>query len=162
MLPGHEADHSPPFHAHVNAWSYTSTPPYVFISSCLVKYRNNYTFILLFKNGMQRRVGRGTLTTHWVQVHERVWLADFQPLSRFINIAFLILQNILSTKCDALYKGTFILTQQSSGNCNVYRHTHGIQSSTSSPTPEMTLAYTRAASQWQITQRYTSKYLLNS
>jgi hypothetical protein len=35
---GHEADHSPPPSAEVkNAWSYTSTPQYVFMAWCLVK-----------------------------------------------------------------------------------------------------------------------------
>jgi len=38
--PGREADHSPPSSAEVkNAWSCTSTPPYVFTAWCLVKYR---------------------------------------------------------------------------------------------------------------------------
>jgi hypothetical protein len=37
---GNEADHSPPSSAKVkNAWSYTSTPPYIFMAWCLVKYR---------------------------------------------------------------------------------------------------------------------------
>jgi hypothetical protein len=36
--PGCEADHSPPSSAEVkNAWSYTSTPQYVFMAWCLVK-----------------------------------------------------------------------------------------------------------------------------
>jgi hypothetical protein len=44
-LPGREADHSPPSSAEVkNAWSYTSTSPFVFIAWCLVKYRDNFTF----------------------------------------------------------------------------------------------------------------------
>jgi hypothetical protein len=35
-----EADHSPPPSAEVkNVWSYTSTPSYVFMTWCLVKYR---------------------------------------------------------------------------------------------------------------------------
>jgi hypothetical protein len=35
--PGREADHSPPSSAEVrNAWSYTSTPQYVFKAWCLV------------------------------------------------------------------------------------------------------------------------------
>jgi hypothetical protein len=43
--PGHEADHSPPSSAEVkNAWSYTSTPQYVFMAWCLVKHRDNFTF----------------------------------------------------------------------------------------------------------------------
>jgi hypothetical protein len=43
--PGLEADHSPPSIAEVkNAWSYTSTPQYVFMSWCLVNNRDNFTF----------------------------------------------------------------------------------------------------------------------
>jgi hypothetical protein len=39
--PGREADHSPPSSAEVkNAWSYTFTPPYVFMKWCLVKHRD--------------------------------------------------------------------------------------------------------------------------
>jgi hypothetical protein len=35
-----ETDHLPPSNVKVkNAWSYTSTPPYIFIAWCLVKYR---------------------------------------------------------------------------------------------------------------------------
>jgi hypothetical protein len=29
-----------------NAWSYTSTPPYVFMAWCFVKHRDNFTFTL--------------------------------------------------------------------------------------------------------------------
>jgi hypothetical protein len=49
--PGREADHSPPSSAEVNnAWSYTSTPQYIFMAWCLVKHRDNFTFTLpLFK-----------------------------------------------------------------------------------------------------------------
>jgi hypothetical protein len=44
---GREADHSPPSSAEVkNAWSYTSTPQYVFMKWCLVKHRDNFTFYL--------------------------------------------------------------------------------------------------------------------
>jgi hypothetical protein len=43
--PGREADNSPPFSAEVkNAWSYTSTPQYVFMTWCLVKHRDNFIF----------------------------------------------------------------------------------------------------------------------
>jgi hypothetical protein len=43
--PGREADYSPPSSAEVkNAWSYTSTPQYVFMAWCLVKHRDNFTF----------------------------------------------------------------------------------------------------------------------
>jgi hypothetical protein len=47
--PGREADHSPPSSAEVNnVWSYTSTPQYVFMAWCLIKHRENFTFIYLF------------------------------------------------------------------------------------------------------------------
>jgi hypothetical protein len=43
--PGRESDHSPPSRAKVkNAWSYNSTPPYVFMTWYLDKHRNNFTF----------------------------------------------------------------------------------------------------------------------
>jgi hypothetical protein len=46
--PGREADHSPPSSAEVkNAWSYTSTPQYVFMSWYLVEHRYNFTLPLL-------------------------------------------------------------------------------------------------------------------
>jgi hypothetical protein len=42
---GREADHSPPSSVEVeNAWSYTSTPEYVFVAWYLVKHRENFTF----------------------------------------------------------------------------------------------------------------------
>jgi hypothetical protein len=45
---GREPDHSPPSNAEVkNAWSYTSTPQYVFMAWCLVKHRDNFTFLPL-------------------------------------------------------------------------------------------------------------------
>jgi hypothetical protein len=45
--PWREADHSPPSNAEVkNAWSYTSTPQYVFMAWCLVKHGDNFTFTL--------------------------------------------------------------------------------------------------------------------
>jgi hypothetical protein len=47
--PGREVDHSAPSGAEVkNAWSYTSTPQYVFMAGCLVKHRNNFIFYLTF------------------------------------------------------------------------------------------------------------------
>jgi hypothetical protein len=37
-LPGREAAHSPPSSAEVkSAWSYTFTPPYIFMARCLIK-----------------------------------------------------------------------------------------------------------------------------
>jgi hypothetical protein len=45
--PGREADNSPPSSVEVkNAWSYTSTPQYVFMAWCSVKPRDNFTFTL--------------------------------------------------------------------------------------------------------------------
>jgi hypothetical protein len=42
---GREADHSPPTSAEVkNAWSYTSTPQYVFMAWYLVKHRDSFAF----------------------------------------------------------------------------------------------------------------------
>jgi hypothetical protein len=41
---GREADHSPPSSAEVNAWRYTSTPQYSFMTWCLFKHRDNFTF----------------------------------------------------------------------------------------------------------------------
>jgi len=47
MWPGREADHFRPSNAEVkNAWSYTFTPPYLFMAWCLVKYRGNFTLPL--------------------------------------------------------------------------------------------------------------------
>jgi hypothetical protein len=44
-LAGSEADHSPPSSAEVkNAWSYASTPQYVFMAWCLVKHRDKFIF----------------------------------------------------------------------------------------------------------------------
>jgi hypothetical protein len=43
--PEREADHSPPFSAKVkNTWSYTSTPPCVLLSRCLIKHREKFAF----------------------------------------------------------------------------------------------------------------------
>jgi len=45
--PGRVANHSPTRSAEVkHAWSYTSTPPHVFMASYLVKYRGNFTLEL--------------------------------------------------------------------------------------------------------------------
>jgi len=44
---GLEADHSPPPSTEVNnTWSYTSTPQCVFMAWCLVKHRDNFTFLV--------------------------------------------------------------------------------------------------------------------
>jgi hypothetical protein len=45
--PEREADHSPPSSTEVkNAWSYTSTPLYVFMTWRLVKHRDSFTFYI--------------------------------------------------------------------------------------------------------------------
>jgi hypothetical protein len=42
---GFEADPSPPTSAKFKKiWTYTSTPPYVFMEKCLVKHRDRFTF----------------------------------------------------------------------------------------------------------------------
>jgi hypothetical protein len=47
--PWREDDHSPPSSAAVkNAWSYTSTPQYVFLAWCLIKHRDNLTFTFTY------------------------------------------------------------------------------------------------------------------
>jgi len=44
-MPEREADHSPKSSVEVeNAWSYISTPQYVFMAWCLVKHGDNFTF----------------------------------------------------------------------------------------------------------------------
>jgi len=45
--PVREIDHSRPSSAEVkNAWSYYTSPPYVFIAWCLVKHKENFAFSL--------------------------------------------------------------------------------------------------------------------
>jgi hypothetical protein len=42
--PGREADHSPPSSSEIKiVWSYTSTPPKVFMAWCLVKHSDGFT-----------------------------------------------------------------------------------------------------------------------
>jgi hypothetical protein len=44
--PRREDDNSPLSSAEVkNAWNYTSTPQYIFMALCLVKHRDNFTFM---------------------------------------------------------------------------------------------------------------------
>jgi hypothetical protein len=48
--PGREADHSPPISAEVKkTWVYISTPAYAFIALCLIKHRDNFTFLRWFE-----------------------------------------------------------------------------------------------------------------
>jgi hypothetical protein len=59
--PGREADHSSPSNAEVkNAWSYTSTPTYVFMEWCLVRNRDDFTFALQFKDTEETGCGNWT------------------------------------------------------------------------------------------------------
>jgi hypothetical protein len=45
--PRREADHSPPSRAEFkNTWSYTSTPPYIFMIWCLVKQKDAFNLIM--------------------------------------------------------------------------------------------------------------------
>jgi hypothetical protein len=63
--PGREADHSPPTSVDVkNAWSYTSTPQYVFMAWCLVKHRDNFTFTLLLLYFILWRAGTSAQNLH--------------------------------------------------------------------------------------------------
>jgi hypothetical protein len=51
---GHETDHSPPSSAEVkNAWSYTSTPQYVFMAWYSVKHRDNFILPLLYLSAVK-------------------------------------------------------------------------------------------------------------
>jgi hypothetical protein len=45
---GREADHTSISAEVKNVWSYTSTPPYVFVAWCLVKHRDNFAFTFTF------------------------------------------------------------------------------------------------------------------
>jgi hypothetical protein len=66
-LPGREADHTPPFSAEVkNAFSYTSTPQYFFVTWCVTKHKNNFisTFTLTLKE-LDMRVCAGFI---WLRI----------------------------------------------------------------------------------------------
>jgi len=52
MRPGRDADHSIPSNAETkNACSYTSTPPYVFVASCLIQLRMSSRTSTSFSKG---------------------------------------------------------------------------------------------------------------
>jgi hypothetical protein len=52
--PEHENDHSPSFSAEImNAWSYTSTPPHVFMAWYLIKHRDNFTCVSYFHGNIR-------------------------------------------------------------------------------------------------------------
>jgi hypothetical protein len=46
-LPEREADSISSSAKAMNVWSYTASPPYIFIPWCLIKYRDNFTFVIL-------------------------------------------------------------------------------------------------------------------
>jgi hypothetical protein len=46
LSPGYEANYSPSSVGEVkNVWNYTSIPPYVIIAWCIIKHKDNFTFI---------------------------------------------------------------------------------------------------------------------
>jgi hypothetical protein len=48
---GHEADHSPPSSTKIkNAWNYNSTATYTSMTWCLIKGRDNFTFLTFIKS----------------------------------------------------------------------------------------------------------------
>jgi hypothetical protein len=63
--PGSEVDISHLSIADVNAWRYTSTPPYVFMAWCLVKHRDNFIFTLISDNRDQKIRHIYTKFRHW-------------------------------------------------------------------------------------------------
>jgi hypothetical protein len=89
-----EADHSPPSIAEVkNAWSYTSTPQYVFIASCFVKHRDNFTFT------QKQRVKQA----HYMEIFKQLLGAVFRK-SKVLNfvptIGFSIMTMLQVTQCS--------------------------------------------------------------
>jgi hypothetical protein len=90
--PGHEADHSPPPSVEVrNAWSYTSTPPYVFMTWYLVKHGGNFTFsfTVTVKNWLDSdaclaRMRRVVIT------RDQKTSTDFQFCNSFLSVLSLI------------------------------------------------------------------------
>jgi hypothetical protein len=66
--PDHEADHLPTSGAEVRiAWSYISTPSYVFMVWYLVKHGDNFTFILLLYELLVNTPNCLTFTLHFAQ-----------------------------------------------------------------------------------------------
>jgi hypothetical protein len=64
--PGREADHSLPSSVEVkNAWSYTSTPQYVFMEWYLVKHKDNYPYRSV-------RMDQYFLRPNWYRSHQEV------------------------------------------------------------------------------------------
>jgi hypothetical protein len=96
-----EAYHSPPSNAEVeNAWSYTSTPPYVYMAWCLVKYRDNFTFnfVIICIKYSAEMVRRFTV---------------FQPRGHFLNEAVTHSPENVCKKQDGYQKSVFKVTLHS-------------------------------------------------
>jgi hypothetical protein len=55
---GYEANHSPPFNAEAkNAWSYSSTFPYICMAWCLIKNQAQlYLFLTIINTNMMAKV----------------------------------------------------------------------------------------------------------
>jgi hypothetical protein len=100
--PGRESYHSPPSSVEVkNTWSYTFTPPHVFMAWCLVKHMDKLTCIPFLTQKycdspfncsllwVMWRVGRDTAATHWLvhrcQVSPRSSLLNTIPKPRRYN-----------------------------------------------------------------------------
>jgi hypothetical protein len=81
-FPGREVDHSPPSSAEVrNSWSCISTPHYVFMTWCLVKYRDNFTLPLKFHRPEPFRFYRNVPTFEEVS-YCNYWTSLFTTASR--------------------------------------------------------------------------------
>jgi hypothetical protein len=98
--PRREADHSPPSRAKVKkAWSYTSTPQYVFMAWCLVKNRNNFTL-----NAPTSKV-RTTLIL--VRFMTGAYTGSFTKIGQLVFIAPFtwcgLLERLLMKKSPAFY-----------------------------------------------------------
>jgi hypothetical protein len=102
--PEREADYSPPSSAEVeNAWSYTSTPQYVFMAWCLVKHRDNFT---LFYS-----------TNRMLQVPEQFYSLLSSPTTQYKH-----LRNTQENVCKTgpwwtLHSLKFIATNEKSSRC---------------------------------------------
>jgi hypothetical protein len=100
--PGREADHTPQSTAEAkNEWSYTFTPKYAFMASCLVKHRDKFTFYLYrgcIASNLTRRWYRGkwdgmNLTEMWCETSlgntgsQRRQLRDLEGKLRYGKIS---------------------------------------------------------------------------
>jgi hypothetical protein len=78
--PEREADYSPPSSVEVmNAWTYTSTPQYVFVAWCLIKHRKTlllpyFTLITTSKNLSASRSHTHTHTHTYTYIHTYMFI----------------------------------------------------------------------------------------